>query len=243
MKVLIAVCMFFCIIQSGFSQFTDSARHFVGYSGTGIVNSTETTHSYVFRNNLQAGITGRNMSANGSFTWVYGKLNKVKSNNDYETAVDVDYRIDSNRFKVWLLGTYDKSLSLKINKRYQVGSGLSYDVFKQNNNRINLSDGLLYESSDLILPTNENDVYHTWRNSLRVKYVFHIKDIFEVSGIHFLQNSLSDKNDYNIRSQSALSVKVFKWVSITTAITYNKLNRLNRENFLLTIGVGMRKYF
>lgn len=242
MKYAAFTFLLFCCF-SCFSQFSDSARHFLGYTGTGIINNTEISHSYVFRNSLQAGLNRNNASASGSFTWVYGKLNKLKSNNDYEAALDVDYRIDSSRYKVWLLGTYDKSLSLKINKRLQVGSGLSYDVYKKNNNRLNISDGILYESSDLILPSNVNDVYHTWRNSLRLKFVIHIKEFLELSGTHFLQNSLSDKNDYNIRSQSAVAIKIFSWASFTTALNYNKINRLSRENFLLTIGVNLRKYF
>jgi hypothetical protein len=243
MKKLVLIICGFIIGIGARAQFTDSARHFVGYSGTGIINNTETTHSYVFRNIVQAGFNYGTTSGNASFGWVYGKLNKLRSNNDYESAVDLDYRIDSSKFKVWVLGTYDKSLSLKINKRVQAGSGLSYDIFKKNNSRLNISDGILYESSDLLLPGDVNDVYHTWRNSLRVKYTFHIKQLVQLSGIHFLQNSLSDGNDYNIRSQSALSVKIFSFVSFTTAVTYNKINRLDRENFLLTVGLAMQKYF
>jgi hypothetical protein len=238
---LFFVCWFF--ILGSYAQFSDSARHFVGYTGTGIINSTETTHSYVFRNVLQAGFNYGTTSGSAMFGWVYGKLNKLRSNNDYESAVDLDYRIDSSRFKVWVLGTYDKSLSLKINKRLQAGSGLSYDVFRKNNNRLNISDGILFESSDLLLPGDVNDVYHTLRNSLRVKYSFHFRELVQLSGVHFLQNSFSDGNDYNIRSQSALSVKIFSIVSFTTAVTYNKINRLNRENFLLTVGLGLQKYF
>jgi hypothetical protein len=226
-----------------FSQFTDSARHFIGYTGTGIINNTETSHAYLFRNSLQAGLNRGNLSANGISTWVYGRQNKLRTNNDYENAVDIDYRIDSSRFKVWVLGTYDKSFSLKINKRLQAGTGLSYDVFRKNGNRLNLSNGILYESSDLMLLDGTKDVYKTWRNSFRLKYIFHIGKVFEITGTHFLQNSLSEKNDYNIRSQSGLGVKVFSWASITTAVTFNKLNRLHRENFLLTFGVNLRKYF
>lgn len=231
------------VIPISHAQFTDSARHFVSYSGTGIINNTETTHSHVFRNVFQAGFNYGSTAGNGMFGWVYGKLNKIRSNNDYESAIDIDYRIDNTKFKVWVLGTYDKSLSLKINKRVQTGSGLSYDVYRKNNNRLNISDGILYESSDLLLPGDVNDVYQTWRNSLRVKYTVHINELLQLAGTHFLQNSFSDGNDYNIRSQSALSVKIFSFVSFTTAVTYNKINRLDRENFLLTVGLAMQKYF
>jgi hypothetical protein len=81
------------------------------------------------------------------------------------------------------------------------------------------------------------------RNSFRVKFRFAIKDLFIIDGVDFLQNSLSDKSDYNIRSNTTLSFKIKKWLSVTTAVTYNKLNLTGSENFLFSYGVSMEKYF
>lgn len=102
---------------------------------------------------------------------------------------------------------------------------------------------LLYESSDLRLSDTVNNEYKTWRNSLRLKYRFGIKELIVLEGVHFLQNSLSLKSDYIIRSNTTLAIKIYRWVSLTGALTYNKLNRLKRENLLFTIGIGFEKYF
>jgi hypothetical protein len=142
-----------------------------------------------------------------------------------------------------VLGTFDKSYSLKIKRRFQFGGGLSYDILRKNNNRINVSNGLLYESGNLTLPTGVEDNHQTWRNSFRLKYVFKIGDIFSISGTHFLQNSLGAWSDYNIKSASALSLKIYKWLAFTTALNYNKVNRLKTENMLVTVGLSAQKYF
>ena len=123
MKMKIVGLLLCCSVAlQGYGQFTDSARHFIGYTGTGIVNSTETNRSHLFRNSLQAGMNRGNLSANGVFSWIYGRQNKVRTNNDYENAVDVDYRIDSSRVKVWVLGTFIHGNSKPVIVAYQWSS-------------------------------------------------------------------------------------------------------------------------
>jgi hypothetical protein len=224
-------------------QFTDSTRHYLGYTGTGIINKTEKSRSYVFRNGIQGSVNGRNLSLNSMLSWVYGEINDALSNNDFESLVDLNYKPDSSKLVYWVLGTFDKSYSLKIKRRFQFGGGLSYDILRKNNNRINVSNGLLYESGNLTLPTGVEDNHQTWRNSFRLKYVFKIGDIFSISGTHFLQNSLGAWSDYNIKSASALSLKIYKWLAFTTALNYNKVNRLKTENMLVTVGLSAQKYF
>jgi hypothetical protein len=177
------------------------------------------------------------------FSWIYGEINDALSNNDFESLVDLNYKRDSSKLVYWVLGTFDKSYSLKINRRFQFGGGLSYDIIRNAKNRINISDGLLFESGDLTLATGVKDYHETWRNSLRLKYVFRIKDIFSISGTHFLQNSLASWSDYNIKSSSALTLKIYKWVGFTTVLNYNKINRLKTENMLVTVGLTLQTYF
>lgn len=230
-------------LKHGVAQFSDSVHYFVAYAATGIINTTETSKSYVFNNLLRANVNRNDVSFNSSYSWIYGKQNTVRSNNDFNVTADIGYRKDSSRFDYWALANYDKSLSLSINHRLQYGGGLSYDIIKSNNNRLNVSEGLLYENSNLRLDNNVMDIYQTWRNSLRLKYYFHIKDIIALEGVHFLQNSLSMKTDFIIKSYSAFTLKIYRWVNFTTTLTYNKLNRLKRENLLLTVGLSFEKYF
>ena len=235
--------LLFFVMISCHGQFTDSSKYYVGYAGTGIINKTEKSKSYVFKNGIQGNANGKHLFLSSMFSWVYGEINEALSNNDFETVLDLNYKPDSSKLVYWVLGTFDKSYSLKIDKRFQFGGGLSYDIIRNTGIRINLSDGFLYESGDLILPTGVEDLHKTWRNSFRLKYAFKIKDIFSITGTHFLQNSLAAWSDYNVKSASALTLKIYRWVGFTTVVNYNKVNRLKTENFLVTIGLTVQKYF
>jgi len=242
-SVLIGIFIFLLVADAR-SQFNDTVNYFLNLAATGIINRTDASRSYVFNNQLRANAKKNNVSLNSGLSWIYGELNRQLSNNDFSAAVDFGYRKDSSRFEYWALGTFEKSVSLNINSRYQYGGGISYDFIKRGDDRLNLSNGLLYESSDLHINDSVNDFYHTWRNSLRLKYRFGIKqDLVVLEGTHFLQNSLSNKMDYIIKSNSSLSVRIYRWVSFTSAVTYNKLNRLKRDNLLITFGVSFQKYF
>jgi hypothetical protein len=64
-----------------------------------------------------------------------------------------------------------------------------------------------------------------------------------IDGSNFLQNSLDRKQDYIIRSTTNLSFKLQKWLSLTTSLNYNRANRTQSENLLLTYGLTVEKYF
>jgi hypothetical protein len=228
---------------SGHAQVADSSRYHFVLSSTGIINRTNSVRTNVFNNNFQADVNGGKFSFNTAISWIYGKQNKMKSNDDYYFIMDLNYRIDSSRFVVWALGNYEKSYSLQLANRAQFGSGLSYDIFNRDNNRLNISDGILYETSDVLLPDSSKNHYQTFRNSFRLKYRFQLIDRISLTGVHFIQNSLSLRNDYIVKTNLSIALKVYKWVNFTTALTYNKVNRVKRENILFTLGLSIDKRF
>jgi hypothetical protein len=147
------------------------------------------------------------------------------------------------RFYYWGLLNYDKSYSLKIINRLQSGLGVAYSFVDRETAFFNISNGLLYETSMLRINDTTKTPYQTVRNSLRVRYRYVFKNIIVVDGTHFWQPSLQDKTDYIVNTNFSLSAKLLKWLNITTAATYNKVNRTQRENLLVTFGVTVEKYF
>lgn len=243
MKGSLIVPLFLLLFVNAHAQFNDSINYHINLAATGIINRTETARSYVFNNQLKANARKNDFALNSTHSWIYGQLNDVLSNNDYASTLDFTYRKDSSRVEYWALGNFEKSYSLRVNSRMQYGGGVSYDFIKNGDDLFNISNGLLYESSNLKINDSVNDVYQTWRNSFRVKFRFAIKELLVLESVNFLQNSLSNKADYIMRSNTTLGIKIYKWVSLTTAFNYNKLNRLKRENVLFTLGVAFEKYF
>lgn len=236
---------FACIlyVNSSMAQSPDSAKYSLHYAATGIINNTQATSSYVFNQVLQTEYNKSKFAVTTFASWIYGKQKKLLSNNDFSSAVDVNYKFGNTKLVAWTLGTFDKSYSLKVNSRFQFGSGLSYDLIANEKMRINISDGILHETSNLKLSDTADTRFSTWRNSLRLKYRFAFGNIFTINGLHFLQNSFSLKEDYITKTNVALSLRLYKWLSFTTALTYNKVNRLKTENTLVTLGLSVDKNF
>ncbi len=237
--LLVGLIMQTCL----YAQFNDSTHYLVGYTSTGIINRTENNKSYLLSNALRFTLNRQYVSLNVASSYVYGQQQDTKTNNDFSSTLDFDLYKNIHRLYYWGLANYDKSYSLKINDRLQAGAGLAFRFLKNESANILVSDGLLYENSDLVDANGKRDAYQTVRNSLRVKYHWVVTDFIILDGTNFLQNSLADKKDYLLKSNTTLSLKLRKWLNVTTALQYNKITRTGRENLLLTFGLAAEKYF
>lgn len=225
------------------AQYNDSTHYYIRYASTGSINSTDEGHSYLLNNALKAGIKKTRFSLNGNASYIYGQQDSSITNNDFGASIDFNYKSSVPKMYYWGLANYDKSLSLKINDRLQVGGGLAYSLVETKNSMLNISDGILYEKSDLFLEDTIHDVYHTFRNSLRLQYRFAIHDMIIFDGNNFYQPSLQNGDDYILRFVNNLSVKLYKWLLITATMNYNRNSRTEKENLLFNYGVTFEKYF
>ncbi len=243
-KTISIICCFTFFGGISFAQFNDSTNHYVNLSSIGVVNKTNDRNSWLLNNNLKLALYKKHISMNASAGMIYGEQNNMLTNRDFTAALDFNRYFDSNPTYFWGLATYEKNYSLKITNRIQAGLGAGYNLVDQKKAIITISDGILFERSDLPVTTEGTSLdYHTFRNSFRLKYRFLIRNIITIDGIDFLQHSLSDRKDYIIKSQTNFSLKLMRWLSFTTGATYNKLSKTGRENLLLNFGLTMEKYF
>ena len=165
-------------------------------------------------------------------------MKKNLTNNDFSSIIDFNLFKTINNFYYWGLGSFDKSYLLKIDNRIQAGLGIGYSILNNADINVTLSDGILYEKSDLY----DLEAYEILRNSFRLKYRFVYKNMIVLDGTDFLQNSLSKSDDYIVKLISNLSFKLNKLLSLTSSATYNKLNLTQKENLLITFGLSLEKY-
>lgn len=232
------------LFASGVShaQYNDSIHHYTGYTSNGTYNKTATSSSFVLSNALKLGIRQKDLACNGNVSWLYGEQQQKLTNNDVVATADVNLYKTFPHFYYWGLGNYTSSYSLRIIDQYQAGVGIAYNFLDNKNAYLNLSDGILYENSNIIVG-DSTDRYSTYRNSLRLSFRFVIMDAVTISSMSFYQPSLSSSVDYIIRSNASLGIKVRKWLSLSTTYTYNKVSRTGRENTLLNYGLTVEKYF
>ena len=226
-----------------FPQFTDSVHYYVKYAATGTYNKTNDSRSYIFNNGVSFTMNKKKATLNSSSSWIYGRQAGSLTNNDFYSGLNFDLLKNTQRLYYWGLATYTASYSLKINHQFQGGVGIGYNIFNRKDLELVVSDGILYETNNLEISPQVKDKYNTFRNSFRIKYHVVVKDLIVLDGGHFWQPSLSGFDDYIIRSYNTLTLKLRKWLGITTSLNYNRLSRTNRENLLLNFGLTAETYF
>ncbi|RVU00754.1 DUF481 domain-containing protein [Mucilaginibacter limnophilus] len=226
----------------GFSQFTDSTHYRATYQSSGSINRTRDGNTYLLNNAFRFGVKKKDMLLNFNNSWIYGRQQDALTNNDFSTSLDFNL-YQTPKFYYWGLANYNTSYSLKVNNQLLAGVGLAYNILDKENAYLNVSDGVLYDKSDLFLNDTTRDVYHTYRNSARLAFRFTIYKVITIESSTFLQNSFDYGYDYIIRSTNSLSFKLNPWLSLTTALAYNRQNRTNSENLLFTYGLTLEKYF
>lgn len=239
------VLLFFCWLFPFFAaaQFNDSLTHMARFSAAGNINRTNLATSYLLNNEVRYSVKKPRTVLNTSAGWIYGQQGDILTNNDVNTSLDFNLYNQRGNFYYWGLATYTSSLSLQINNQLQAGLGVAYNFVNNTNTWINLSDGILYETSSLAISNTADENYQTFRNSLRLVYRFLLWDLVSINGSNFLQNSLKNSDDYIIRSTNSAGLKLNKWLSFTTSVTYNQFRRTGSENLLFTYGLTAEKYF
>lgn len=242
MKLFLPLLCLIFFQFSALAQFNDSTFYHVNYTSTGVLNKTNDNNSFVLTNAFRFNVSKKSVTMNFNNSWLYGKQRSSLTNNDFSSTLDFNLFKTLPHFYYWGLGAFDKSFSLKINQRIQGGLGAAYNIIETKTAFLGLSDGILYEKSDLQAATGK-DVYETFRNSFRLRFRWTIKNRFVLDGTNFLQNSLSSGDDYIIKAVNNVSVKLTTWFSLTASFNYNKINRTKRESLLMTYGLTMDKYF
>ena len=228
---------------SCYAQFNDTTHYSVNYATTGSINKTNDGNTYLLNNAAKLGIKEKAFNLNFSNTWIYGKSNQALTNNDFSSTLDFNLYSHIPHFFYWGLANYNTSASLKINNQLLAGAGVAYSILDTKVSYLNISDGFLFDSSDLILTDGVRDVYQTYRNSLRVVFKFTIRNFIVLNSSSFYQPSMTKKDDYNLKSDSGLAFKLNKWLNLTTALSYNRVSRTDRDNLLFTYGLAFEKFF
>jgi hypothetical protein len=239
--IVLLVAILSC--SAAYAQFNDTTHYHTAFLSSGSINKTNDGTAYLLNNAFKFNVKKKSVSLNFTNNWIYGKQNGNVSNNDFSTALDFNLYKTFPHFFYWGLANYNTSYSLKINNQLLAGAGVAYSLFDSENAYLNISDGILFDTSDLMLANNTRDVYETYRNSFRLSFKFNIKNRVIIDGSNFLQNSFDRGSDYIIRSNTNLSFKLQKWLSLTTSLNYNRVNRTNSENLLFTYGLTIEKWF
>lgn len=238
---LLVVCLIFNVAAQ--AQFTDSTTRYFRFSATGNLNRSNSSSAFLFNNDARFSVRNKRTTFNTVAGWLYGEQGSELTNNDFTSTSDFNWYRDSSAIYYWALVNYTTSYSLKINNQLQAGLGAAYNFVNTADTWLNLSEGILYETSSLNTDKQENNRYHTFRNSLRLSYNFLIGQSLSLKGANYFQQAIGDGSDYIFRTSNSLQFKLNKWISLGSTISYNQFRRTGTENLLFTYGIVAEKYF
>lgn len=244
--VLLLMLISLSVTYTTSAQFNDSTNYYIRQNSTGTVNKTNDQNSYVLNNALRFSLYKKSISLNSNNSWIYGKQQDRLTNNDFTSTLDFDVYKARRSIYYWGLLNFEKSYSLAIDHRFQGGLGIGYYILDRDNFVLQISDGILYESSSLDSQEENPEVatgQQTLRNSFRFKVRYVFRESVTIDHIDYLQHSLEDRKDYILRSNTVIAVKLYKWISLSLSVNYNKISITERENLLLNYGVMLEKYF
>lgn len=244
MKGWLIAVFFFGFKLKTHCQDKDTATYHIAFTGTGNINRTNNGTTFITNNQVRAGMSAAKLNLNFAAGWIFGENPISKTNNDFSTLADIDLFKKHHHWYYWALAGYETSYSLKVLGRIQAGGGIGYNLLDKTNASIALTDGLLYEKSSLAVPDMYGrNRYETLRNSFRLKYHFVIKEIITIHGSHFLQNAFGDSQDYIIRSNSSVGLKLTRWLNVNLSLLYNKFNLTSSQNLIFSYGLSIDKKF
>lgn len=229
------------IVSDAYAQMNDSTHYYLQLSSTNSINKTNDKSAFLLNNGVRFSVEKQRIRLNFNNNWLYGKQDGNLSNNDFSSALDMNF-YQTSRFFYWALLNYNTSYSLNIRNQLLAGSGVAYSFVDTETAYLNLSDGFLYDASSIF----DEDIrvnYQTIRNSFRLAYKFVVREIIVFQGSNFYQPSLRNARDFNIKMNNDVSLKLNKWISLKAALTYNRINRTDRENLLFTYGVAFERFF
>jgi hypothetical protein len=243
-NILYIILLFvFLLPLKAAAQFSDSVHHFVNISSGGTFNRTGDGLTYLLNNSVKYSVRKKSLVLNANSAWVYGNTPEKLTNNDFTSSVDANLYKTLPHFYYWGLVNFTSSYSLKINQQLQTGLGVAYRIIDRTNMMLSVSDGILYERSNIIQEEQGELNYQTFRNSFRLQLRAKYKELLSFNGTGFYQPSLSYGNDYIITGSASLGIKIWKWLSFNTTFTYNKVSRTERENLQFTYGLVAERFF
>lgn len=243
-KFILLICCIGLLPDLCSAQFNDTIDYYVAANLSGNINKTTGSVNYLFNNGAKFSIQKDKLAFNTSNTWLYGENTGKLVNNDFSSSTDLNvYHKKKARFNYWGLANFASSYSLKIKEQFQGGLGIAYKLIDKESTMLRISDGLLYEKSNIVLNDSDNQVYNTIRNSLRVQFRYKFHKMLSFESAAYWQPSVTYRNDYIVNVNAGLTLKLLKWLSFNSKFNYMHISRTQRENMLITYGIVMEQYF
>lgn len=134
---------------------------------------------------------------------VYGQSDGVESANEYLVFVQPAYAL-AERWKGYVLGSWDRNTFIGISQRWQEGVGLSFAAVHGPKHFVDLDGGFSFFQQDFTNGTHTS--FPTARGQVSYKYAFTEKAYLQ--NVFIYLPNLEDSHDYRINDELSLVAPV-----------------------------------
>lgn len=237
--------LLFFISKKIAAQPNDSAKfHSLKANLGGTINRTAEGFAYLLQHNASYQYREARNAVNVRGQHIFGQSLGQVTNRDYNFGFDYNRFLNENRrWYVWFLGAYNSSYSLRVLSQWQAGAGIALNVIDRSDMWLNVSNGIIYEYSEIVDASEAIINYNTPRNSLRINFGGKFQDRIEYKTLHFWQPSLRHANDFIFTSNSSISYQIWNGLRFQLSFIYNKVSKTAKENMVFTYGIAWSSNF
>jgi hypothetical protein len=230
MRKYVTVLLILVVYISAKAQLneSDSIRWLARFNATGsildgnvarssLLHRLEITHA-----NAKWGLSTRNDYQYGTTRYILTESDVISSNFIYLKPL--------NKVYPYVMGLIETNLRRKIDFRYQVGPGLTWNVVQTKPSLLKLSATLTYENTRFggtifdDAKYNGNNVIETWRLTGRIFGRHILKSKLQINYEFWWQQSLSESFNYRFHTEESLEFPIAKYIALRTAVRYSYEN-------------------
>jgi Protein of unknown function, DUF481 len=182
-----------------------------------LLNRFEVAHA-----NKKWGISTRN-------DYQYGRTRYILTENDV-ISYNFIYLKPLAKVYPYFMGLVETNLRRRIDFRYQVGPGVSWNVVNDKSSLLKLSITGTYENTRYNGSVFDDDKYNgsntieTWRATGRVFGRHVLKSKLKFTYEFWWQQSLSEQVNYRFHTEEAIELPITKHIAFRTAVRYSYEN-------------------
>ena len=252
MKKVLSYLLFFPIFLSAQINESDTLKLQANLSITGVWQDGN-VETWIFRAKTELSFKPwKKWVFKTQDSYVYQEFGKRKADEDI-LSLNFLYFNPEQKFYPLLLGFVSTNFRRKIDLRYLLGLGVTYQFLDNKNDWLKFSISVEFEETDFGLTSfnrseyNGNQIINTYRGTLWVKGKFHLfKDKVIIAHESYFQPSLEDSN--NFRWQADIGVELPIWKFLNFKINYLHtfesivIEDQKQEDRLLTFGFTLKSH-
>jgi Protein of unknown function, DUF481 len=229
-NALLSLLITLTLLDQSFAQLneSDSIQWQIKFNSTASVLDGNVARTLLL-NRLEVAHANKNWGVSTRNDYQYGRTRYILTENDV-ISYNFFYLKPLNKVYPYVMGLLETNLRRKIDFRYQVGPGVSWNIVSKKPSLIKLSATATYENTRYGGTIFDDEIYNgsntieTWRLTGRLFGKHTLPSKLKISYEFWWQQSLNEQVNYRYHTEEAIEFPITKHIAFRTAVRYSYEN-------------------